>query len=31
MKSDNDCNRFKGQHRCPLKLQVFIKNIWFLF
>jgi len=20
---------FRGQHRCPLKLQVFIKIIWF--
>ena len=21
-----NCDRFKGQHCCPLKLQVFIKN-----
>ena len=27
IKFDSDCNRFKGQHCCPLKLQVFIKNI----
>jgi len=25
------CNRFEGQHCCPSKLQIFIKNIWFLF
>ena len=31
IKSDNNCNRFKGQHRCPLKLQVFIKIYDFYF
>jgi len=31
IKSDNNCNRFKGQRCCPLKLQVFIKIYDFYF